>query len=444
MRGAMKTAMWAALAAAAGLALTGPATAQGKGGGPAETIRFTGAQWWTPQGFVSGDRYVRGGVFVAPTRAARVVDLNGAFVTPAFGEAHNHNLDGPDLARHVSDQYLANGIFYVKNPNSRAATTPAARALLNRPDTVDARFSMGGLTAEGGHPIRLYGFLSRFSGKEQPGEAFEGDAFHVIRTAADIEPALGKLQAQGAEFIKTYLLHSEAYEARKADKAHYGMRGLDPKLYPAIVAAAHRRGMKVSVHIETAADFRLAVASGVDEINHLPGYMWATGDTAATYALTPADAHAAARAGTVVVTTTVITNGINLPRARKAQIKAVQTANLRLLQAAGVKLAIGSDNYMQTSRSEIENLSSMKVFDDATLLRLWVETPKVSIFPGRKVSCLDRGCEADFLVLSADPSQDIAATKAIRAAWKDGAPLTLVPLQPTVIPGAPGGGGHAH
>lgn len=440
----MKTAMWAALAAAAGLALVGPAGAQTPRVGGPETIRFTGAQWWTPQGFAGGDRYVRGGVFVAPTKGARVVDLAGAFVVPAFGEAHNHNLDTPELAKSVSDQYLANGVFYVKNPNSRAAFTPAARALLNRPDTVDAKFSMGGLTAEGGHPIRLYGFLSRFSGKEQPGEAFEGDAFHVIRTAADIEPALGKLQAQGAEFVKTYLLHSEHYDARKDDKAHYGMRGLDPKLYPAIVKAAHRRGLKVSVHIETAADFRLAVASGVDEINHLPGYMWASSDTAQTYTITPADAHAAARAGVVVVTTTVVTNGINLPRARKAQIKAVQTANLRLLQAAGVKLAIGSDNYMQTSRSEIENLAAMKVFDDATLLRLWVETPKVSIFPNRKVSCLDRGCEADFLALSADPTKDIAATKAIKAAWKDGAPLTLVPVQGSVIPGAPGGGGHVH
>ncbi|HYE46168.1 MAG TPA: amidohydrolase family protein [Caulobacter sp.] len=429
-----------AMALAVGLALAAAPVAARE----PETLRFTGAQWWTPDGFEGGDRYVRGGVFVAPAKRARTIDLAGAFVVPPFGEAHNHNLDAPALAKTVSDQYLANGVFYVKNPNSSAVTSPRARALLNRPDTVDARFSMGGLTAEGGHPIRLYGFLSRFSGPERPGEAFEGDAFHVIRTAADIEPALGKLQGQGAEFVKTYLLHSESYEERKEAKAYYGMRGLDPKLYPTIVRAAHRRGLKVSVHIETAADFRLAVASGVDEINHLPGYMWSGVDTAATYALTAEDARAAARAGVVVVTTTVITNGINMPRARKAQVKAVQTANLRLLRAAGVKLAIGSDNYMTTSRSEIDNLAAMKVFDNATLLRLWIETPKVSIFPERRLSCLERGCEADFLVLSADPIRDLAATKAIAGAWKDGAPLTLVPAKASVVPGPPGGGGHVH
>ncbi len=434
----MKSVMLAAMAAAAGLAFTGPVQAQ------TETLRFTGAMWWSPDGFKAGDRYVRGGVFVRPSGKPRTVDLAGAFVTPAFGEAHNHNIDAPELARLVSDQYLANGVFYVKNPNSSAASSGKTRGLMNRQDTVDARFSMGGLTADGGHPIRLYGFLSRFSGKEQPGEAFEGEAFHVIRTAADIEPALARLQAQGADFVKTYLLHSEFYEERKEGKAHYGLRGLDPKLYPLIIKAAHAKGLKVSVHIETAADFGLAVRSGVDEINHLPGYMWEKGEPGSAYAITPADAREAARREVVVVTTTVITNGLNFSKARKEQIKAVQTANLRLLQAAGVKLAIGSDNYMQTSRSEIDNLTAMKVFDTATLLKLWIETPKVSIFPGRRISCLDLGCEADFLALDADPTRDIAATKAIRAAWKDGRPLTLAPIKATVLPGPPTGGGHIH
>jgi imidazolonepropionase-like amidohydrolase len=433
----MKRAMWTALAMAAGLAAVGPATAKGD-----ETLRLTGAMWWTPDGFKPGDRYVRDGVFVKPAARARTVDLGGAFVTPPFGEAHNHNLDTPQMARTVSDQYLANGVFYVKNPNSRAAYTAQTRALVNRQDTVDAKFSMGGLTGEGGHPIRLYGFLSRFTGKEQPGEAFEGDAFHTVRAAADIEPALARLQAQGAEFVKTYLLHSEEHEKRQADKGQYGQRGLDPKLYPAIIEAAHRRGLKVSVHIETAADFRLAVASGVDEINHLPGYMWEPAETGEAYRLTPEDARAAARAGVVVVTTTVVTNGLSLPRARKAQIKVVQTANLRLLRAAGARLAIGSDNYMQTSRSEVDNLAAMKVFDTPTLLRLWIETPKVSIFPGRRLSCLDVGCEADFLALGSDPTNDLAATKAITTAWKDGRPLTLVPVKSSVMPGGPTAGGH--
>lgn len=407
----------------------------------AETVAYINGHWWTGSGFAAGDRYVRGGVFVRKGKAARTVDLKGAYVTPPFGEAHNHNLDRPETVRPVSDQYLANGVFYVKIPNSRSYTAET-RKLLNGKDSVDAIFSMGGITAPGGHPIRLYGFLSRFPGPAKPGESFEGDAFHLVRTAADIEPVLQRLQDQGADFIKTYLLGSETYEARKDDPAAYGMKGLDPKLFPKVVRAAHRRGLKVSVHIETAADFRTAVAGGVDEINHLPGYMWPAGTNAETFRLTQADAKAAKRAGVVVVTTTGVTNGIN--SSRKAEIKALQAQNLKLLHAAGVKIAIGSDNYMTTSRSEIENLLAIGAFDAPTLLKLWIDTSKVAIFPGRRIGCLDPGCEADFLALRRDPVTDLAATREIAFAWKDGQPLALKPIAPSMIPGMPGAGGHAH
>ena len=438
----MKRLIVAALAAllAAGSAGAAPST----GGKPAsETLRFVNASWWDGQGFRTGERYVRDGVFVSRAPAARTIDLGGAWVVPPFGEAHNHNLDAPFMARAVSDQYLANGVFYVKNPNSRFAFTPQARPLLNRQDTVDVIFSMGGITAEGGHPIRLYGFLSRFSGPPRPGESFEGDAFHLVRTEADIGPVLDRLKAQGADFIKTYLLHSEHYAARRDDKGFYGLKGLDPALYPRVVAEAHRRGLKVSVHIETAADFRVAVAAGVDEINHLPGYMWEPAETEADYRLTPADARAAARARVVVVTTTVVTEGMQMPRERKARVQALQVANLKTLHAAGVRLAIGSDNYMATSRAEADHLIRLGAFDGPTVLRLWIETPRLAIFPNRRIGCLKVGCEADFLVLRADPLKDFAATADIAGAWKDGRPLTLVARQPTVMPG-PTGGGHVH
>lgn len=418
-------------ATAAGLtlyAVAGYAMARGE-----PVIRFVNAHWWEDGRFVSGDRYVKGGTFVKKTRADRTVDLNGAFVTPPFGEAHNHNLDGATTARRVSDQYLANGVFYVKIPNSRFETTPDSRALLNRQDTVDATFSMGGITAPGGHPIKLYGFLSRFSGQPREGETFEGDAFHLVRTEADIGPVLDRLKAQGADFVKTYLLYSEDYAARKERKDAEGHRGLDPALYPAVIKAAHDRGLRVSVHIETANDFRVAVAAGVDEINHLPGYGWASGTSRDTYRLTEADARAAAKAGVVVVSTTVVTDMVEKNPERRKAIEALQAENLQNLARAGVNIAIVSDTYMRTSRFEADNLIRIGAFDGPTVLRLWIDTARVSIFPTRKVGCLKTGCEADFLALGADPLKDFAATADIREAWKDGVKLTLVPRKASVL-----------
>lgn len=395
--------------------------------------RFVNASWWEDGRFVAGDRYVKGGVFVQKSRADRTVDLGGAFVTPPFGEAHNHNLDGAATARKISDQYLANGVFYVKIPNSRFETTPASKALLNRQDTVDAIFSMGGITAPGGHPIRLYGFLSRFSGPPREGETFEGDAFHLVRTEADIAPVLDRLKTQGADFVKTYLLYSEDDAWRKDSKDAEGRRGLDPALYPTVVKAAHARGLRVSVHIETANDFRVAVAAGVDEINHLPGYGWAKGKSEADYRITEADAKAAAKADVVVVSTTVVTDMVERNPERRKMIEALQASNLRTLARGGVRIAIGSDTYFRTSRFEADNLIRIGAFDGPTVLRLWIETGRVTIFPGRKVGCLAVGCEADFLALGADPLESFAATADIRQAWKDGVQLKLVPRKATVL-----------
>lgn len=408
--------MRAALIGAAVLALSAGAAA-------AQTTCYEGARWWTPEGFVQGERCVTDGRFASPAPGADRVDLGGAWVIPALGEAHNHNLDNPAMAEAMSDVYLAAGILYVKNPNSRLEWTAETRALLNRPDTVDAIFSLGGVTAPGGHPVRLYGFLSRFYGEQRNGETFEGDAFHLVTAEADIAPVLDRLRADGADFVKLYLLGSEHHHDRATDPAWYGMRGVDPALAPAFVQAAHARDLTVAVHVETAGDFRAAVAAGVDEINHLPGYMWETGATAETYRLTDADARAAAEAGVVVVTTTGVANGFARTPEALAAVQALQVENLRRLHQAGVVLAIGSDNYQATAAAEVRNLLDIGAFTAPELLRLWIDTPRASIFPDRMIGRFDPGYEADFVVLSADPLADMTQPLPIAAVHKAGRPI---------------------
>ena len=412
--------MRTALLGAAALVLSAGAAA-------AQTTCYDGAHWWTPDGFVPGGRCVAEGRFAAATPDAERVDLGGAWVIPALGEAHNHNLDNPAMAGAMSETYLSAGILYVKNPNSRGEWTEQTRAVVNQPDTVDAVFSLGGVTAPGGHPVRLYGFLSRFYGEAREGETFEGDAFHLVTAEQDIAPVLDRLKADGSDFVKLYLLGSEHHHERAEDQAWYGLRGVDPALAPAFVREARARDLRVSVHVETAADFRAAVAAGVDEINHLPGYMWETGAGAETYRLTLADARAAAGAGVVVVTTT----GIASPYARTpealAAIQALQVQNLRLLHDAGVALAIGSDNYQATAAAEAQNLLDIGAFSAPELLHSWIDTPRVSIFPDRMIGRLDEGYEANFVVLSADPLADMTQPLPVRVVYKAGDAIWTAP-----------------
>lgn len=391
--------------------------------------RWTNARWWTPSGFQAGERCVDEGRFVRRCpKNAPVKDFGGAWLIPALGEAHNHNLDvAADDVRAPADGHLAQGVLYVKIPNSRAETTSAARAALAVLDGVEATFSLGGLTGPKGHPERLYGFLSRFYGTPRSGASFEGDAFTTIRTAADAGPAIDRLKTGGADFVKLYLLNSEDWPARAAVARHDGSRGVDPTLAPAIVKAAHARGLTVAVHVETAFDFRTAVAAGVDEINHLPGYHWEAGATADRYRLTDADAEAAARGGVVVVTTAGISRNFAGPPERTAAVRALQIENLRRLRAAGVTLAIGSDDFQNGAAGEVAYLREIGVFNDTTLLRLWIDTPRASIFPDRKLGRLDPGYEANVTVLSADPSANLDATKAPRAVIKAGREVWRAP-----------------
>jgi imidazolonepropionase-like amidohydrolase len=224
--------------------------------------------------------------------------------------------------------------------------------------------------------------------------------------------------------VKTYLLHSDEYEARRDADVPLGMKGLSPEVYTLVVREAQSRGLRVSTHIESAADFRTAVAAGVDEINHLPGYYWSEGKDAQTYRLTPQDAQAAAAAGVVVVTTTGVSPQFYKAGSPElAALQALQVENLRTLHDAGVTLSIGSDNYMGTARNEVDNLIAIGAFTPSELLDLWVGTAKASVFPDRALSCLKPGCEASFLAMQADPSQDLAALKALSLRVKSGVTL---------------------
>ena len=136
-----------------------------------------------------------------------------------------------------------------------------------------------------------------------------------------------------------------------------------------------------------------------------------------------ADARAAAEAGTIVVTTTVISTGLNQPAEQVQRIQALQRENLRRLYAAGVPIAIGSDSYMATAQAEAVNLLAIDAFDEAELLRLWIDTPRLSIFPDRAIGRLDPGFEANFVLLTGDPAEDFAHARAVQAVYKAGAPI---------------------
>lgn len=399
--------------------------------GNAPVVAYENGRWWNGNIFGPGTRYVENGVFVKPHAGApnRTVDLQGAYVVPGFADAHNHMAGS---ASDVNASAEAAGVFYLMNPNLLASSAAAIRAALSGPSKIDAVLSMGGITAPGGHPEKLYvDVLGKYVYPNiKPGE-FVGDAFHYVTEASDIDPVIDRLVAQHAQFVKVFLLFSEEFEKRQNDPAYRGLKGLNPKLVPAIVKAAHRRGLRVAAHIETAADFRTIVAAGVDEAAHMPGYFAQSGPMSA-YEITDADARSAARAHIVVVATA--SYALYGDQARLPLVRPMQRANLRKLKAAGVPLLIGTDGKPDAAIEEARYLIDLGVFTPKEALKsLAFETPHY-IFPRRRIGTLKEGYEASFLVLEGDPTIDFNAVTRIGLRVKQGIELVDLAITPGAVP----------
>ncbi|MGH7710469.1 MAG: amidohydrolase family protein [Gemmatimonadaceae bacterium] len=385
-------------------------------------IAFTNGRWFNGQGFEQRVMYAVNGVFQTQRPAAvdTMLDLQGGYVVPPFGEAHNHNIEGSSRTDVTLARYVAEGIFYVLNPNNLPRSVIILAGRINEPNAVDVIFAHGGLNVTGGHPYDLVQRnIGRGSWQTDDGE---GAFYHTIADRAALDAKWPKIIAGKPDFIKIYLLYSNEYEERRQDTTARGVKGLDPSIVPDVVRRAHDAGLRVGAHIENVADFRTAVAAGVDIIMHMPGYGWRGSGDSAQHVLSDADANAAARRGTSVVTTLAFGQRASAPQKTPLQARrdALNAANLRTLKAAGVVIAVGSDNYGATSRSEVLYLSDLAVFTNLELLKLCTEATPVLIFPKRKIGALRTGYEASFVVLEQDPLQDFANVQRVVRRVKQG------------------------
>lgn len=402
----------------------------------APNYEFINGNWFDGQKFVARTFYSVAGVLTTrkPAQVDKTFDLAGKYVVPPFGEAHNHNLDFNTEERfaRLKRMYLEAGIFYVKNPNSLPRQKQDLKGRINIPASLDGVFSNGGLTATGGHPIEIV--TPRRGFKPEDGE---GGFYFTIDTVADLESKWPAIKAENPDFIKTYLLYSEEFEKRKTDKTYDGWKGLDPAILIQIVRRAHRDGLRVSTHVETATDFHNALLAGVDEINHTPGFrpdrmdLAGFGKNFGRYEISATDAKLAARRHTVVVTTLGEAidwtfDGKENADDRRA-VREMIARNLNLLKANHVSLAVGSDHFGGTSAPEARSLARLQVFDNLTLLKMWCEDTAATIFPRRKIGHLKEGYEASFLVLSENPLTDFANTQKIESRFKQGELLALTP-----------------
>lgn len=403
---------------------------------------LSGGWWFTGRAFVRKKFYVVNGTFSErrPKRVHRRIDLGDLYVVPPFGDAHTHGFDNQSDIEKVIARNIRDGIFYALTLTNSIRGKESVAAFVNKPSSMDVAYANAGLTATLGHPILSAEVTANRIPWDQLGQHWqqllkshtaEGDVYFTIDNVADLHRKWPAIIASRPDVIKIYLLDTEHFEEKKKSIYTIDDKGLNPALVPAIVRRAHRSGVRVAAHVETAADVRLALAAGVDIIAHLPGLKPKADESQSKYELNENDARALARQRATVIPTAWLAERLAAPKpwlsgaeaagdaAQLERAQKIQRASLNLLKSHGAQIAIGADLFENALR-EAQYLEKLGVFDRTELLDMWSRTTPQLIFPRRRIGRLRTGYEASFIALDCNPIAKFHCVREIRVRMKNG------------------------
>lgn len=371
-------------------------------------------QWWQSGEFVAQTWYVVDGKLTQkkPSNIEQTIDLKGGFVLPPYAEAHNHNLQNPWLAQNFHQRYVKDGVFYgLMMCASHQDYRETAQLLASLPLAIDMVGAC--ISSSDGHPLRMAIQPEPGQPEIKPTEVYDR-GYVVVDRVEDIAKKWPLFAANNANWVKIILVHHEQSQ-RRGDSQFFGVNGLKTEVVKPLVAFLKAKGLRVAAHVESAADYALAVDAGVDLVAHLPGYQWWKGYAPEVYQLTDASIAMAAQKKIPLIATAGVTSLFKSNRDQHlVKVKALQTANLQRLRKAGVPVLIGSDRFDANVLAEVDYLRGLSVFDDRQLLGMLLTDTVRFLYPKRQVGQFSEGFEANFLVVDNNPLQDWSALRRIQ------------------------------
>lgn len=388
---------------------------------PTKNYEFRNGQWYDGKGFVTANWYTVNGVLSkkAPAKIDSVIDLQGHWVIPPFGDANCSSIADNPSAANTLNLYLGEGVFYLQILGNTLDGRASALPLLNKPTAPDAIFSNGSITCTLGHPFLKYeGPANKINNPAQWGERYGelklsqkmlGDGYWFMDNKESVDVNWERIKLQKPDVISIYLLDVQNKGGKEG-------QGLSAEVAKMVVKKAHKSGMRVIAHVETADDLRFGLKIGVDGFANIPGNNWdGTGDTK-KFDLSEADLKTLAKKKTP----TALLLSHAQAAANRAAVQEFHKKTLHRLHSANVNVVMGSDDQQRTTRMELNYWFGLGELDNARTLKVLCENTPRAIFPKRKIAKFDDGYEANFLVLNDNPLSNVLKARVAVIKVKNG------------------------